>query len=146
MKKVIQCVAVILFAASLTGCTINVGSGPSEKMSADEQDFFACQTWIDAIEGGQEDPNTLSDGSEEEDLQRNIDVLTRHIDSLKDVDSLTALQVRSQLETMLEFQSAYLERGQWPQDLADKLVNNRQPADKCDELVGWTYEFEVPSN
>jgi hypothetical protein len=144
MKKFMRGVAVILFAVSLTGCTINVGSGPSERMSADEQDFFACQTWIDAIEGGPENPNALSDGWEEEDLQRNIDVLTRHIDSLKDVDSLTALQVRNLLETMLEFQSSYLERGQWPQDLEDKLVNTLQPSDKCDDLVGWTNDFSNP--
>lgn len=138
MTNVAKGVAVILFATLLTGCTINVGTDSSGKMSPDEQDFFACQTWIEAIEGGQGNPNTLSDGSEEEDLQRNIDVLTKHIDSLKDVDSLTALQVRNLLETMLEFQSVYLERGQWPQDVADKLVNTLSPFDKCDELVGWT--------
>jgi hypothetical protein len=146
MKKLSRGLVSLLVVGLLSGCTINVGSGPSEKMSADEQDFFACQTWIDTIEGGQGNPNTLSSGSEEEDLQRNIDVLTRHIDSLKDVDSLTALQVRNLLETMLEFQSAYLERGQWPQDLADKLVNSLSPYEKCDELVGWTNKLEVPNN
>jgi hypothetical protein len=145
MKKFMQGVAVILFAVSLTGCTINVGSGPSEQASPDKQDFLACEIWIEAIEGGPDNPDSIIAGSEkEEDLERNIQVLTRHVATLKDVDSLTALQVRKLLENMLEFNSAYLERGQWPEDISEKMLNSVLPTDKCDELVGWTNDFSNP--
>ena len=145
MNRVKNIFATVLVATLLSGCTINVGTESSEQMSPDKQDFLACEIWIEAIEGGPDNPDSIIAGSEDEpDLERNIQVLTRHVASLKDVDSLTALQVRKLLETMLEFNSAYLERGQWPQDLSEKLINTYQPSDKCDELVGWTNDFSNP--
>jgi hypothetical protein len=145
MREEMTGLAITLAAFFLTGCTINVGTGLSEKMSADEQDYFACKTWIDTIEKGEEDPNALADGFEEKDLKKNIEVLTRHVNSLKDVDSITALQVKRLLEAMLEYNIGYLERGELPVDLFEKLSNTIAP-ERCDELVGWTFELEVPSN
>lgn len=145
MRKALAGIAVTLAALFFTGCTINVGTVPSAKMTADEQDYFACKTWIDAIEKGEEDPNALADGFEEEDLKRNVEVLTRHVNSLKDFDSITAMQVRRLLEAMLEYNTAYLERGELPKDLFDKLSNTLQP-ERCDELVGWTFNLEAPNN
>lgn len=144
MKRGIKSLAIFLLATSASGCTINLGTGSSAKMTPDEQDFLACKTWIDAIEKGEEDPNALADGWEEADLKKNVEVLTRHVNSLKDVDSITALQVKRLLEAMLEFNSAYLETGELPEDLFDKVSNTIQP-DRCDELVGWTFQLE-PKN
>jgi hypothetical protein len=149
MTKIFKGVAVLLFAALLTGCTINVGTDLSGKMSPDEQDFLACELWIEGIGGFSEsNPGTLTGQPEDDEIKKqNISVLSGYIERLRDVDSTLALQVRRILENMREYNTIHLETGEYPFDLSISQMDPIGPAgEKCDELVGWEYELEVPSN
>jgi hypothetical protein len=148
MTRIIKGLATIVFAALLTGCTINIGTESSE-MSSDEQDFLACELWIEGIGGTDEsNPGTLTSVPDDDEIKKqNINVLNGYIDRLSDVDSTLALQVRRILENMLEYNTIHLETGEYPFDLANSKIGPVGPAgEKCDELVGWEYELEVPSN
>lgn len=149
MTKVGKGVAIILFVTFLTGCTINVGTDASGKMSPDEQDFLACELWIEGI-GGFSESNlgTLTGQPEDDEIKKqNISVLSGYIERLGDVDSTLALQVKRILENMREYNTIHLETGEYPFDLSFSQQSAVGPAgEKCDELVGWEYELEVPSN
>jgi hypothetical protein len=149
MTKIFKGVAVLIFAALLTGCTINVGTDSSGKMSPDEQDFLACELWIEGIGGFSEsNPGTLTSQPEDDEIKKqNISVLSGYIERLRDVDSTLALQVKRILENMREYNTIHLETGEYPFDLSISQMDLVGPAsEKCDELVGWEYELEAPVN
>jgi hypothetical protein len=149
MTYIIRGVTAVLSIALLTGCTINVGTDSSGKMSPDAQDFLACELWIEGIGGASDsNPGTLTGQPEDDEIKKqNISVLSGYIERLRDVDSTLALQVRRILENMREYNTIHLETGEYPFDLSISQMDPVGPAgEKCDELVGWEYELEVPSS
>jgi hypothetical protein len=152
MVKAKNLIALALPAILLTGCTININSPSTESLSSEKQDFLACELWIGGLGGngklnsppGELTPSAMA--ADDAVKIQNIEVLNGYLEKLRNVDSLLALQVKRILENELEYNTTYLETGEYPWDLALSQLESLAPAGKkCAEL-GWEFNSGLPND